>query len=591
MHPLKDYYITGDLHSAALIAKNGSVEWLCFPNFDSPSIFASLLDEGAGRFKLDMPDYTINSNYIENTGIVEFSLASKKQKISIHDFMVPQEVKECNNHFFVRKLIGIKGTHKVKFFYDPKPDYARREADILQNNTTLQTFIEENRLILHLPDSCQVDKKNTGYELTVELKENEEKTFVLEYILVKNNSVFKGQNLEKSTMHFWQSWVKKGRFFNYYRNQLIRSMITLKMMQFYPSGAFVAAPTTSLPEEIGGIRNWDYRYVWIRDATFTLYAFHIADYTEEAEGFFKFVQEIARRHKQKEFEINTVYTIWGDKAPTEIELGLKGYKNSNPVRVGNDATNQFQLDVYGSLIDAHYFMAENQKDSIILDKDSIMALVDKIRFKWMDPDRGIWEVRNNQFHNTYSKVMCWVGIDRTLRMKEDLGLSNKEIEGLEELRSTIYNWIWENCYDPLRENLMQFAGSQEVDATNFLFVLVQFLDKDNDITKKIMENTYSKLSENKIFIYRYHSEDGLKGKESSFVLCIYWYISALAIIGETRKSSELFKAFEKYVSKTGLISEQIDADSGEYLGNCPQAFSHLGLVMSVYYLDRYGNKG
>jgi GH15 family glucan-1,4-alpha-glucosidase len=591
MHPLKDYYITGDLHSAALIAKNGSVEWLCFPNFDSPSIFASLLDEEAGSFKIDMPDYTTDDHYIENTGIIEFSFSNKKNKFKVHDFMVPQEVKECNNHFFVRKLIGVKEKVKVKLFYDPKPDYARRGADILQKNTTLQTFIEENKMVLHFPESCKIEKKNTGYELTVELKENEEKSFVIEYIMNKNNSVIKGQDLEKSTLDFWNKWVKKGHYFNYYKHQLIRSMITLKMMQFYPTGAFVAAPTTSLPEEIGGIRNWDYRFVWIRDATFTLYAFHIADYTEEAEGFFRFVQEIARRHKQKEFEINTVYTIWGDEAPTEIELSMKGYKNSNPVRAGNDATNQFQLDVYGSLIDAHYFMAENQKDSIILDKDSIMALVDKIRLKWMEPDRGIWEVRNNQFHNTYSKVMCWVGIDRTLRMKEDLGLSKKEVDELRELRSNIYNWIWENCYDSSGGNLMQFAGSQEVDATNFLFVLVQFLDKNSDITKKIMENTYSRLSENKIFIYRYHSGDGLKGKESSFVLCIYWYISALAIIGEIKKSSEIFKAFEKYVSKTGLISEQIDTDSGEYLGNYPQAFSHLGLVMSVYYLDRYGNKG
>lgn len=590
MHPISDYYITGDLHSAALVSKNAAVEWLCFPNFDSPAVFAAMLDKEAGSFEINMPDFTIGSDYVENTGIIEFLFTHDNSRFIVHDFMVPQEIKECNNHFFVRKLKGAKGTQKIRLLYNPKPDYARRRADILQKGTTLQLFIEENSMILHLPAGCTAEKKDTGYELTVNIKEDEEKVFVLEYILNNNNSRFKGQDLEKSTREYWNAWVKKGQFFDYYRHQLIRSMITLKMMQFYPTGAFVAAPTTSLPEEIGGVRNWDYRFVWIRDATFTLYAFHIADYTEEAEGFFKFVQEIARRHKQKEFELNTVYTIWGDKAPTEIELKLRGYKNSSPVRIGNNATNQFQLDMYGSLIDAHYFMAENQKDNIILDRDAIMALVEKIRLKWMDPDRGIWEVRGTQSHNTYSKAMCWVGIDRTLRMKEDLELSRKEIDELKDLRSEIYNWIWENCYDSKRENLMQSAGSQEVDATNFLLILMQFLDKDEDITRKILENTYTELAENKIFIYRYHSKDGLEGRESSFVLCTYWYISALAIIGESQKSSEVFQAFERYLSKTGLLSEEISPDSGEYLGNYPQAFSHLGLVMSAYYLDRYGRK-
>ena len=591
MHPIKDYYLTGDLHSAALISKSGSVDWLCFPNFDSPSIFGMMLDKNGGTFKVEMPDFTVESNYVENTGIAEFRFKRKKDEFHMHDFMVPQEVKECNNHFFVRKLIGVKGNCKVKLLYEPKPDYARRNPDFSFKGSTIQIKVGENTLMLHLPENTTVEKRGMAYELTVNLEEGAEKNLILEYILKNHNSSYKGQDLEKSTSNFWEAWVAKGHFFDYYKEQLIRSLITLKMMLFYPTGAIVAAPTTSLPEEIGGVRNWDYRYVWVRDATFTLYAFHIADYTEEAESFFKFFQDIALRHKAENFDINTMYTIWGDRAPTEIELGMKGYKNSAPVRIGNNATNQLQLDVYGALIDAHYFMAQNQKDNIILDKDSIMALVEKIRMKWKDVDSGIWEVRGHQYHYTYSKVMCWVGIDRTLRMKDDLGLTKAETDDLKELRSEIYNWIWENCYDSKKENMMQYAGGENVDATNFLFVLVQFLDRNEDITLKIMENTYKELSKNKIFIFRYRSNDGLAGEDSTFILCIYWYISALAIMNQIDKSSNIFKSFERYMSDTGLISEQIDADSGEYLGNYPQAFSHLGLVMSAYYLDRYGNNG
>lgn len=591
MHPIKDYYLTGDLHSAALVSKKCSLDWLCFPNFDSPSIFGTLLDKDGGTFKLEMPDYTIESNYVENTGIAEFRFKNQKEEFLVHDFMVPQEVDECNNHYFVRKLIGVKGRNKIKILYDPKPDYARKNPDFQLKGSTIQFKVEENTLMLHLPKHTQIDRNEMAYELTIDLEADDEVNLILEYIIKNHHSSYKGQDLEKSTRTFWEDWVAKGRFFDFHKDQLIRSLITLKMMLFYPTGAIVAAPTTSLPEEIGGIRNWDYRYVWVRDATFTLYAFHIADYTEEAKSFFGFVQNIALRHKKENFDINTVYTIWGDRAPTEVELGMKGYKNSSPVRIGNNATNQLQLDVYGTLIDAHYFMTKNQKDNIIVDKRSVMSLVEKIKMKWKDVDSGIWEVRGHQYHYTYSKVMCWVGIDRALRMKDDLGLTKEETDDLKELRSEIYNWIWENCYDSKRENLMQYAGGENVDATNFMFVLLQFLDRNDDLTTKILENTYKELNKNKIFIFRYRTDDGLKGEDSAFILCIYWYISALAILNKIDKASSFFDSFEKYLSETGLISEQIDADSGEFLGNYPQAFSHLGLVMSAYYLYRYGNKG
>ncbi len=590
MHPIKDYYLTGDLHSAALVAKNSSVEWLCFPNFDSPSIFASMLDEQGGYFKVEMPEYSVKSNYIENTAIVEFRFSNKNKNFLVHDFMVPQAVSECNNHYFVRKLIGGKGKNKVKLVFNPKPDYARRGADFQVTGSTLRIPVEHNELVLHLPKDVKTQNVNDGFEIETELGEKEEKIFAMEFIVGNSNSTYKGQDLEKTTKTFWDNWIAKGRFFDFHKHQLIRSMITLKMMQFYPTGAIIAAPTTSLPAQIGGIRNWDYRYVWIRDATFTLYAFHITDYTEEAESFFKFIQNIAKRHKKKEYEISTAYSIWGDQAPSEITLKFNGYENSQPVRIGNNATNEFQLDTFGTIIDAHYFMAKNQKDSIILDRESIIALVEKIKNRWKEKDSGIWEIRNHEYHYTYSKVMCWVGIDRAIRMSGDLDLSEEEVEALKNLRSEIKEWIWENCYNSVKKNFTQYSGSEDIDASNFLFVLVQFLNKNKELTKTIIENTKNQLCKNKIFVYRYLIDDGLKGHDSSFVLCIFWLISALAITGEIESASGIFETFGKYISETNLISEQIDPESGEYLGNYPQAFSHLGFVMAAYYLNRYGDK-
>ena len=590
MHPIKDYYLTGDLHSAALVAKNTSVEWLCFPNFDSPSVFASVLDENGGYFKVEMPDYPVESDYIENTAIIQFKFSNRNKNFIVYDFMVPQEIKECNNHYFVRKVIGGKGVNEIKFLYSPKPDYARRGADFQITDSTIKVKIENDELVLHLSKDFNMNKYDGGFELTTVLKEGEEKSLVLEYIVGNSNSTYKGQDLEKTTRTFWENWVSKGKFFNYYKHQInpfndyFKDDAVLSDWCFYCRSNYLNSGTN------GGIRNWDYRYVWIRDATSTLYAFHITDYTEEAESFFKFIQNIAKRHKKEEYDLNTAYSIWGDQAPTEISLQLKGYENSQPVRIGNNATKEFQLDSFGTIIDAHYFMAKNQKDNIIIDKDSIMVLVEKIKKRWKEKDSGIWEMRNQEYHYTYSKVMSWVGIDRVIRMKDDLDLSEEEVEELKNLRQEIKDWIWKNCYDPARKNLMQYAGSGNIDATNFLFVLVQFLDKDEEITKTIIDNTRKQLCKSKIFVYRYLVDDGLKGHDSSFILCIFWLISALAIAGEIEDASEIFETFEKYISDTNLISEQIDPESGEYLGNIPQAFSHLGLVMSAYYLNRYRKK-
>ncbi|MBI4100157.1 glycoside hydrolase family 15 protein [Candidatus Microgenomates bacterium] len=414
---IKDNYIIGDLHSAALVSKNASIDWLCLPHFDSPSIFAKLLDKKAGSFSIDTSGYSVTSKYIKDTAIVEHTFQSNNAHFLVKDFMVPVPKSVCENHFLVRKFTSLKGKTSVTVLFDPQPEYASQKPDMNfdENNLYLQASVKKDVLLLYPPKNALVAQKDKGFEIKFNLSEGEEATVVLEYVMAGSSPLYKGQDKEKQTMDFWRMWVAKGKFFEFCRDQMVRSAITLKLMQFYPTGALVAAPTTSLPEEIGGVRNWDYRYVWIRDATFTLYAFYVLGYIEEAKKFFDFIHGILKQCAKDEFDVSLFYTIEGKPVPNEQVLNyLRGYKNSNPVRIGNGAKEQFQLDVYGALIDAYYFISKKHMEKEELHKELIMNLVYKIRDLWQTKDNGIWEVRSGQQHFTYSKVMAWVGADREL---------------------------------------------------------------------------------------------------------------------------------------------------------------------------------
>lgn len=589
MDKIKDYYVIGDLHSAALVSKNASIDWLCLPHFDSPSIFGKLLDKDGGSLSIHRESYSVSSTYIRNSAIVEFIFKNGNSEFSLRDFMVPQPNDKCENHFLVRKFIGRKGESEICVTFNPKPEYAQSTQKLkLDHNLDLDLPVGEDAILLYPPKNAIVEEKGGMYTISFTLSEGQETSLVMEYAVAKERPKYKNQSLEQETLQFWQQWVAKGHYFDFHKDKLIRSAITLKLMQFYPTGAIIAAPTTSLPEEIGGPRNWDYRYVWIRDATFTLYALYVLGYTEEAFKFFDFIQKIVQRCEEDNFDISLMYTIEGKEVRKEQVLSyLSGYKNSQPVRIGNGASDQFQLDVYGSLIDAYYFIA---KRGFVIDekhKKIIRDLVEKIKQKWQEKDHGIWEVRSGQQHFTYSKVMCWVGVNRALRMKDALGLSTNQIKEFQKLEKDIHDWIWQNCYDSVKQTFTQYPNSDYQDATNLLFVLLQFLDKHDPLTKTIIENTYSELSRNEVYMYRYFSEDGLAGDEGAFLLCTFWLLSSLAIVEDADKARELLTRLEQQINDSGLLSEEINPQTGEYLGNYPQAFSHVGFIMSAFYLHKY----
>ena len=588
MTPIKDYFLIGNFHTAALVSKQGSIDWLCLPRFDSESIFAATLDKNGGSFSIKNEGYKVESKYSGDTAIVEHHFVKDDDEFVVKDFMLPGPTEECSNHFLVRRLCCVKGTNTIELTFNPRPGYAKRDADIHKENGDLAFYNNDDRVMLFLPQEMQKKETVNGYDLSIRLSEGEEKELVMEYICEGQKSTYVKQNLADETYNFWREWIKDKKFGEIRKEEMIRSTITLKLLQYYPTGAIVAAPTTSLPCEIGGVRNWDYRFTWIRDATFTLYAFYVTNCIDEANRFFDFVRFIAKDVSQNDFHLKLMYTIDGKESFEETyPEHLSGYENSKPVRLGNNATDQFQLDVYGTLIDAHYFMSKSEIEIAELDKDLLIYLADQIKNRWKDEDHGIWEMRGKVFHYTYSKVMAWVGVDRMIRLANEIELEEEKVEEYKELRDEIYNWIWDNCFNEKLQNFTQHPESDDIDASNVFFVLVQFLDKEDEKTKTIINNTCKKLLENEVFVHRYLMDDGLDGKDNPFVLCTFWLISAWAIIEDTDKALDLYNKFRKYVDESGLISEQMKADSGGYRGNFPQGFSHLGDVMSIHYLNKY----
>lgn len=592
---IKDYLLIGDLHSAGLVSNEAAIDWLCLPHFDSPSIFARLLDPNGGSFSVDTQGFRTNSYYVNETAIIETVLERDTSEVSLRDFMVPQPKYPCREHFLVRKLSGIKGNTDVTFSFSPRPEYATSVPE-LQYDSIAQSIAvplaDSATLRLYLPEDARVSIQAGTATIVVPVQEGHLSELRLEYVRTDEyESTTFTSGLEHHTATFWEKWLAKGSFFPFCADVLKRSAITLKLLQFYPTGALVAAPTTSLPEQVGGKRNWDYRFVWIRDATFSLYAFQILGFTEEAEKFFAFLQTIAQESAEEDFQTSLMYTIEGKRVPEEKLLThLKGYKDSLPVRIGNNATKQFQLDVYGALIDAHYFAAKKEIHNLEIEKALILDLVKQIEEKWRLPDRGIWEVRTGDQDFTYSKVMAWVGVNRALRMAQRLQFTKEEIGWCSKLEKEIQEWVWEHCFDEHREELRQYPHAHYQDATNFLFVLLQFLDRHDPRTKRIIEHTYAQLGYKDIFIYRYLNADGSERGEGAFLLCTFWYIAALAIVEETAQAHDLLHTLLTKLEGHGLLSEEINPENGEYLGNYPQAFSHLGLIMAAYYIQRYGEE-
>jgi GH15 family glucan-1,4-alpha-glucosidase len=606
--PIQNYGIIGNMHTAALVSLNGSIDWLCIPHFDSPSVFAAILDdEKGGCFEIttDETDVSTKQLYWPDTNVLLTRFHTPSGIAEIQDFMpVGLPTRSPWQHQLIRRVRMTQGSIRFRVRCHPAFNYARSSHRTIINKQGAAFHTSE--LSLGLATNIPLTRDDSGVSALFSLEEEQTAVFVLRPIEPGSDcgswpSSAEAADLFEQTVNYWHRWISRCTYTGRWREIVRRSALCLKLLTFEPTGAIVAAPTCSLPETPGGVRNWDYRYTWMRDAAFTVYAFLKIGFTEEADRFLKW---LAARAKEVEADgsLQIVYGIDGRHDLTEQTLDhLKGYRGAQPVRIGNGAYTQLQLDIYGELLDAVYLY---NKHVMPIGHDTwtrIRHRLDWLCEHWQQPDEGIWETRGGRRQFVYSKLMCWVALDRGLRLADKRSFPADRARWL-NVRDQIYEDIMQRGWNAERRAFVQHYDSNVLDASNLIMPLVFFLSPNDprmlDTLAAINRPPKHGGLVSDGLVYRYDSEtgeDGLHGREGTFNMCTFWLVEALARAGrfERAKLDEARLLFERmmgYANHVGLYAEQIGA-GGEALGNFPQAFSHLALISAAVNLDRsLGNK-
>lgn len=592
--PIENYGIIGDLNTVALVGLNGSIDFMCFPDFDSPSIFSSLLDKNKGGYFQIVPVFGEMRNkqlYLPETNVLLTRFLSSEGVGELTDFMPAEEL--YIGHVLVRRLTNVKGTATYRMACCPRFNYARdsHQTEIIDDKTVLFHSNGETNLSIRLRSTVKIDLKENDAFAEFSLGLGETADFMLELYSKDQPDVALSlheiitRELEE-TMEYWKSWMGLSKYKGRWQEIINRSALVLKLLTSHHFGSIVAAPTFSLPEHIGGGRNWDYRYTWIRDASFTLYAFINLGYTKEAGKFIKWVERLCQNIGEAG-NLKLMYTIDGKKELDEKVLeNMEGYKKSTPVRIGNNAYNQLQLDIYGELMDAVY-LYNKYGEPISYDFWKNMShQIDWLCTNWDQPDEGIWEVRGGRKKFLYSRLMCWVAIDRAIKLGESRSFPlNKKWKAQRDL---IFNSIYDRFWNEERQTFVQYEGADSVDAGLLLMPLVRFISPTDPkwlSTLKVIEEDL--VSDSLVYRYRHQkaADDGLVHGEGTFSMCSFWYIECLAKAGNIQKARLYFEKMIGYANHLGLYSEQLGFQ-GEHLGNFPQAFTHLGLISAAISLDR-----
>jgi GH15 family glucan-1,4-alpha-glucosidase len=592
--PIENYGVIGDLHTVALVGMNGSIDFFCFPRFDSPTVFAALLDESKGGRFLIAPilcDVHHKQLYLPDTNILLTRFLADTGVAEITDFMPVVEGRGLR-HGIVRRVRTVRGSVRFRMICAPRFDYGRaRHRTERHGGAVVFTVPRLERATLRLRTQVPVTIENGAAVAEFTLRAGESADFILGEarpgVPAMSSPGRWCDRAFQQTSDFWHAWADGSSYHGRWREMVQRSALTLKLLTSRPYGSIVAAATFGLPERIGGERNWDYRYTWIRDSSFTLYALLRLGYTSEASAFMRWIEARCREAKTDGL-LQVLYGIDGRRDLGEQVLRqFEGYRASSPVRIGNGAATQLQLDIYGELMDSVYLHDKYASPvSYDLWRD-LIRMVDWVCEHWHDKDQGIWEVRGGQQHFLYSRLMCWVAVDRAVRLSWKRSLP-APLERWLPVRNQIYNSIFTDLFHPRRQAFVQCAGSESMDAACLLMPLMRFIGPTDPRWLSTLAAVEQELV-NDSLVLRYKTDsaapDGLHGSEGAFTMCSFWYVECLSRAGRLEKARLLLEKMLAFANHLGLYSEQL-GPSGEHLGNFPQAFTHLGLISAVYDLDR-----
>lgn len=575
---LEDYGFVGDTHTGALIGCNGSIDWLCTPRFDSDACFAALLgNEQNGCWQLipREPLVKVTQLYRDETLVLETIFETATGAVRLIDFMPPKG----KYRDVVRIVEGIRGKVDMEMKLIIRFDYGRTIPWVKRTAKGLTAVGGPDALVLRTEVHTFGEDLSTKSHFGV--SEGERKSFTLTWH-PSHEPPPAPLDVSRSlteTSAFWHDWSARCTYRGEWRSEVVRSLLTLKALTYAPTGGIVAALTTSLPEKLGGVRNWDYRFCWLRDATFTLYSLMQAGYTDEAAAWSHW---LLRAVAGDPAQLQTLYGAAGERRLTEFELTyLTGYENSHPVRIGNAASEQFQLDVYGEIMDALHLARKTKIETDPIHWRLQRHIVDFVEANWMRPDEGIWEIRGPRRHFTHSKIMTWVAVDRAVRAVEEFGLEG-DVDRWRKLRRTIHDDVCTKGFHSGRKAFTQFYGSEKLDASLLMIPLVGFLPATDERVHMTVERIKEELTLNG-FVQRYHPEestkiDGLPPGEGTFLPCSFWLVDCLHLMGREEEARNMFHRLLKAQTNLGLLAEEYDASQNRLVGNFPQAFSHVGLI-------------
>lgn len=588
--PISDYGVIGDMHTAALVGLDGSIDWYCAPRFDSPSVFAALLDaRKGGRFQLSpIESFTTKQSYEGDTNVLSTIFESKQGRIKLTDFMPCfMEKGELKGFQEIHRIVDcVEGETGLRIIFQPRLDYARGKTTLLETGEGCTAKNPGHQVNLASSTKLRVSDQDT-LKSEFKLSKGQKAVFVLKW---GKNPAIPASRYETSrklsrTLSYWKRWVGHVKYQGPFRANVVRSCLVLKLLQYAPTGAMVAAVTTSLPESVGTLRNWDYRYSWIRDNALSVLALSEAGASREALDYARWLINLRRHSKEK---LQIMMGIGGEREIPETTLDhLEGYRRSSPVRVGNAASKQLQLDVYGILADYVYFLHTLGWTTRQVYENLVRYSADQAMKEWQSPDSGIWEMRQLKTF-VESTMWCYVALDRAIKMARELGY-DEDWQRWEPVRKKIKSQILSEGWSEKKKAFTMVFGGEDLDAANLLMPLVGFLSARDPKMSSTIQRIREELSEDDL-IYRYKADDGQLGREGTFTVCSFWMVDCLTRLGKLREAEGLLNQLTKRSNHLGLYSEEIDPKTGEALGNFPQAYTHMGLITASVHLEEARRK-